>query len=151
MAGSLKRLFLQEKPTRALLAVGEMDHAYAAIVAKQIDSTFPHTSAILSQLEERGLIKSRPEGRVRYLELTDDGKKVAFALKNLIELLQVPNVGWKRLDTLRRIVNSYHGINAAFCLGPLRRDIAKLMSSEDAELGRASEELDASIVLAIKA
>ncbi len=37
----LQRLFLREKPVLALLAVGEMESAYAAMIAKRIDSTFP--------------------------------------------------------------------------------------------------------------
>ena len=49
MRDSLDWLFLKEKPTLALLAVGELDPAYAALVSKKIDSTFPYTSSILSQ------------------------------------------------------------------------------------------------------
>ena len=43
MREPLERLFLREKPVLAILAVGEIEHAYAALVAKRIDSTFPHT------------------------------------------------------------------------------------------------------------
>ena len=87
MNDPLQRLFLKEKPSGALLALNEMEPAYAALIAKRIDSTFPHTSSILSELEEHGLISSRPEGRIRYLELTDRGKQVARALKELSDLL----------------------------------------------------------------
>jgi len=150
MEGSLERLLLREKPTRALLAIGEMDQAYAALVAKQIDSTFPHTSSILSQLEEGGLIKSRPAGRVRYLELTDQGKKAAHILKNLIELLSEPGAQWKRIDVISQAINSSHGQDSALKLGPLRRDLAKFKFSEDIGLVKAAEELDKQVVSAIK-
>jgi hypothetical protein len=52
----LQRLFLREKPVLTLLAIGEMESesAYAAMIAKHIDSTFPHTSSILSELDRRG-------------------------------------------------------------------------------------------------
>lgn len=145
MEGSLERLILREKPALALLAVGEMDQAYAALVAKQIDSTFPHTSSILSQLEEHGLIRSRPEGRVRYLELTEQGKKVSNALRSLIELLRVPREQWTRLDMLEQIVVSDNGPDAALRLGPLRRELTKLRSSGNLEIARAAEELDQQI------
>ena len=82
MLEPLQRLFLREKPVLAILAVGEMEPAYAAMIAKRIDSTFPHTSSILSELEAQGLIKSRPDGRIRYLELTDRGKKLPRPLPN---------------------------------------------------------------------
>lgn len=145
MEGSLERLILREKPALALLAVGEMNRAYAALVAKQIDSTFPHTSSILSQLEEHGLIRSRPEGRVRYLELTEQGRKVSSTLRNLIELLREPGEQWMMLDVLEQIIISDSGPNAAIRLGPLRRELTKLRSSGNQEIARAAEELDRQI------
>ncbi|HOV51773.1 MAG TPA: hypothetical protein PKV83_02435, partial [Methanothrix sp.] len=103
MSESLKRLFLREKPVLALLAVGELKPAYAAMIAKRIDSTFPHTSSILSELEAHGLIRSRPEGRIRYLELTDRGKRIERALAELFSLLQMPNARCKRLERIRQL------------------------------------------------
>jgi len=58
MKDPLQRLFLREKPSLAVLALSEMEPAYAAQIAKHIDSTFPHTSSILGELEEQGLIIS---------------------------------------------------------------------------------------------
>jgi len=144
----LERLLLREKPALALLAVEEMEPAYAAIVAKRIDSTFPHTSSILSQLEDFGLIKARPEGRVRYLQLTDRGKKVANALRELCQLLKEPKEQWKRLERLRPIAAS--DSKNPLRLGPLRRDLAKLKSGEDEEIRLAAEELDGLIVAALQ-
>jgi DNA-binding transcriptional ArsR family regulator len=150
MNEGLMRVFLREKPTQALLAVGEMNPAYAAIVAKRIDSTFPHTSSILSLLEEHGLIKARPEGRVRYLELTERGKKTARALKELSDLLQEPDAKWKMLEKLKQIV-VFEGANApSLRLGPLRRDLTKMKETGDEELTRAAEELDGTIVAALR-
>jgi DNA-binding MarR family transcriptional regulator len=150
MEGLLERLLLREKPARALLAIGEMDRPYAAIVAKQIDSTFPHTSSILSQLEMHGLIISRPVGRIRYLELTDQGRKVSHALRGLIDLLGERGKQWTRLDMLGRVINSDNGPNAAFRLGPLRRELTRLRSSKDQEVARAAEELDRRIQAKIR-
>lgn len=149
MSESLKRLFLREKPVLALLAVGELKPAYAAMIAKRIDSTFPHTSSILSELEAHGLISSRPEGRIRYLELTDRGKRIERALVELFGLLQMPNAHCKRLERLRQLAASGEGV--ALRLGPLRRDLAKLKGlAEDEELQRAVQDLDAFIVAALK-
>jgi DNA-binding MarR family transcriptional regulator len=150
MNEGLDRIFLREKPTQALLAVGEMNPAYAAKVAKRIDSTFPHTSSILSQLEGHGLIRSRPEGRVRYLELTERGKKIAAALKGLSDLLIEPDAKWMALEKLKQIVASEEESAAALRLGPLRRDLAKLKESGDEELALAAGELDGIIVAALQ-
>ncbi len=146
----LARIFLREKPTQALLAVGEMNPAYAAIVAKRIDSTFPHTSSILSALEGHGLIKARPEGRVRYLELTERGKKTARALRDLSDLLSEPEPRWNMLERLKQIVAA-DGTNASSLkLGPLRRDLAKMMATGDEELANAAGELDGMLVAALR-
>ena len=153
MNEGLDRIFLREKPTQALLAVGEMNPAYAAKVAKRIDSTFPHTSSIISQLEEHGLIRSRPEGRVRYLELTERGKKIATALKGLSDLLREPDAKWTTLEKLKQIVASEvaeGGSAAALRLGPLRRDLARLKETGDEEIARAAGELDGIIVAALQ-
>jgi len=148
MHSPLERLIIREKPALALLAVEEMEPAYAALVAKRIDSTYPHTSSILSQLEDFGLLRARPEGRVRYLQLTDRGKEVANALRDLYRLLQEPKEQWKSLERLRSIVASNSG--QPFCLGPLRRDLAKLRSGGDEEIRLAARELDGLIVAALR-
>lgn len=141
MTESLDWLFLREKPTLALLAIDELDPAYAAMVAKRIDSTFPHTSNILSLLEEQGLIRARPEGRVRYLELTGRGRKVAVGLKSLIDALKAPGVYQRKAERLRDIINS-DKTGSELRLGPLRRDVLKIKRLGDEELTRTAEELD---------
>jgi DNA-binding MarR family transcriptional regulator len=146
MQASLDWLFLREKPTLALLAVGELDPAYAALVAKRIDSTFPHTSSILSQLEDYGLIKARPEGRVRYLELTDRGRKVALRLRSLREALRAPGDIWIKAERLKEMASFG---SSELQLGPLRRDVSRLKAAGDEEVKRAADELDRIILTAI--
>jgi DNA-binding MarR family transcriptional regulator len=148
MHSPLERLLVREKPALALLAVEEMEPAYAALVAKRIDSTYPHTSSILSQLEDFGLLRARPEGRVRFLQLTDRGKEVANALRELYRLLQEPKEEWKSLERLRSVVALNSG--RPFCLGPLRRDLAKLSSGGDEEIRLAARELDGLILAALR-
>lgn len=95
------------------------------------------------------MISSRPEGRIRYLELTDRGKRIERALVELFGLLQMPNAHCKRLERLRQLAASGEG--TALRLGPLRRDLAKLKGlAEDEELQRAVQDLDAFIVAALK-
>lgn len=141
----LERLFLREKPVLALIAVDEIEHAYAALVAKRIDSTFPHTCCIFRDLEAQGLIKSRPEGRINYLELTVRGKSVVKALRDLSDLLKGQDAMRQRLERMRLMVSSTKEQEAILRLGPLRRDLAKLRSQGDELLRRDAEELDRAI------
>lgn len=143
----LESLFLREKPALALLAVAEGEPTYPTSVAKAIDSTFPHTCGVLAKLEEHGLIKSRPEGRVRYLVLTERGRKIALALKNLKEAMKETGPGWVKLDRLKKMASTADG---PLGLGPLRRDLEKLKGSKDDSLIKAVEGLEKEILDSIK-
>jgi len=143
--------FLREKPSMALLAVRDLDPAYASMVAKTIDSTVPHTLKILAEMEVQGLISSRPEGRIRRLDLTKHGERAASAISNLMEVLgqELEDPLWKKLARLEELVGDAKGLRreaAAFRLGPLRRDLARLKGSEDEELRSAAEALDLAII-----
>lgn len=83
-----EQLFLQEKPTLALLAIWSFQKTYASVITKEINSTFAHTTKILSKMEEHGLVQFSVEGRVKYVELTEHGHRVVDALKNLIMAIE---------------------------------------------------------------
>lgn len=83
-----EQLFLQEKPSRALLTIDALGKTYASVVTKEINSTFAHTTKILSKMEQYGLVKFTVEGRVKYVELSERGYDVVDALKNLIITLK---------------------------------------------------------------
>ncbi len=144
---ALESLFLREKPALALLAVAEVEPAYPTAIAKRINSTFPHTCSVLAELEEHGLIRSRPEGRVRHLELTERGMEVALALRNLRDALKEPDQAFSRLERLREIAASAEG---PLGLGPLRRDLEKLKGSEDMVLARAAEDLEKQVLSSLR-
>ena len=82
-----EKLFLQEKPTLALLFIGSMGKTYASIISKEIDSTFAHTTRILAKMEQCGLIRFTFEGRIKFVELTDYGREVETSLKEFRDLL----------------------------------------------------------------
>jgi DNA-binding PadR family transcriptional regulator len=83
-----EQLFLQEKPTLALLAIWSFQKTYASVITKEINSTFAHTTKILTKMEEYGLVQFSVEGRVKYVELTEHGYQVVDALKNLIMAIE---------------------------------------------------------------
>jgi len=82
-----EKLFLQEKPTRALLFIGSMGKTYASVISKEIDSTFAHTTRILAKMEQCGLIRFTFEGRIKFVELTEYGKEVEAALKEFRDII----------------------------------------------------------------
>lgn len=143
MHEALRRLFLREKPFLALIAVGEIENAYAALVAKRIDSTVPHTCSILGQMEAQGLITSRPVGRVNYLGLTDRGRSLVLAMRGMLEILEEPDALRQRLERLRQMVSQEDDTKtASFRLGPLRRDLARIIDQGDRGLQDEARELD---------
>jgi DNA-binding MarR family transcriptional regulator len=82
-----EKLFLQEKPTRALLFIGSMGKTYASVISKEIDSTFAHTTRILAKMEQCGLIRFTFEGRIKFVELTEYGREVEAALKDFRDII----------------------------------------------------------------
>ncbi|MEL7663809.1 MAG: MarR family winged helix-turn-helix transcriptional regulator [Methanosarcina mazei] len=82
-----EKLFLQEKPTRALLFIGSTGKTYASVISKEIDSTFAHTTRILSKMEQSGLIRFTFEGRIKFVELTEYGEEVEAALKDFRNII----------------------------------------------------------------
>ncbi len=82
-----EKLFLQEKPTRALLFIGSTGKTYASVISKEIDSTFAHTTRILSKMEQSGLIRFTFEGRIKFVELTEYGKEVESALEEFRNII----------------------------------------------------------------
>lgn len=143
--------FLRDKPAMALLAVRDLDPAYASVVAKTIDSTVPHTLKILAEMEGQGLISSRPQGRIRRLDLTEHGQRAASALSKLVEVLGLVSRGHleKKLARLEELVGDAKGLRhevAEIRLGPLRRDLARLKGAEDEGIRSAAEALDLAII-----
>lgn len=82
-----EKLFLQEKPTRTLLFIGSTGKTYASVISKEIDSTFAHTTRILSKMEQSGLIRFTFEGRIKFVELTKYGEEVEAALKDFRNII----------------------------------------------------------------
>ncbi len=143
--------FLREKPAMALIAIRDLDPAYASMVAKTIDSTVSHTLKILAEMEGQGLISSRPDGRIRRLDLTEHGERAASALSKLVEVLGPESGGHlkKKLARLEELVGDAKGLRheeAGLRLGPLRRDLARLKGAGDEEIRSAAEALDLAII-----
>ncbi|ADE36649.1 hypothetical protein [Methanohalophilus mahii] len=80
----VENLFLQEKPTLALLTIWSLKKTYASVITKQINSTFAHTTKIISKMADMGLVQFTSEGRIKYVELTEYGVDVVTTLRDFI-------------------------------------------------------------------
>lgn len=148
MKGEIAFFFLREKPAMALLAIRELDPAYVSAVAKAVDSNVPHTLKVLAEMEAAGLIRSEPQGRIRRLNLTDRGVRAAAAISGLIDALKDDPLR-RRLARLEEAVLEAKDLpaeEAELRIGPLRRDLAKLLAAEGEEVREAARDLDRRIV-----
>lgn len=80
-----KELFLQEKPSEMLVFLKKGDKPnYATEVSKGVDCTYSHTIKVLDRFQELELVEFSKEGRIKLIELTDDGEEIAHDLEGLV-------------------------------------------------------------------
>lgn len=86
-------LFLQEKPTRILVALyrDRSQEKYASILAKRTDCTYSHTVKVLDEFAEKGLVTFQKSGRKKLIELTDAGRSLAEQVNQLVTSLHEVN------------------------------------------------------------
>lgn len=84
-------LLLQEKPALALLSISNHGRTYASVISKEVDTTFAHATKILGRMEQRGLVafvEDEGDNRIKGVELTEQGKRVADALSALVAAVE---------------------------------------------------------------
>ena len=100
MKEGIEKFLFQEKPVKAILALKKADKPlYAAIISKEIDSTYAHTLNVLLTLKELKLVSFQEEGRIKQVFLTEVGLEVAKEIESLLELFKLAEVEYK-LDLL---------------------------------------------------
>jgi predicted transcriptional regulator len=97
----IKQMFLQKKPCSILLAIPRLEKPYVSLIMKEADTTFAHTTNILSEMEAYGLIEFASEGRTKYVKLTTTGKDLVRSLRSIDGLLDGKSV-IKKLKSLER-------------------------------------------------
>ncbi|WEL19074.1 winged helix DNA-binding protein [Candidatus Nanohalococcus occultus] len=86
-SSEIQKLFLKEKPARALVALRQSrEEMYLRLVSKKIDCTYAHTVKIIAMMKEHGLVKVRKQGRKKILELTEDGERYADCLVSMQDI-----------------------------------------------------------------
>jgi len=84
----LKKVFLRKKPAKILVGIKRGNEPkYASVLSREADCTYSHTVKILDALEEHDLITFEKKGRRKFIELTDEGIKIAKSMEKLLEQL----------------------------------------------------------------
>ncbi len=103
-AKDIKQMFLQKKPCQILLAASRLEKPYVSSLMKEADTTFAHTTNILSDMESYGLIEFVAEGRVKYVKLTSPGRELARSLRSVNSLLDGKTL-FKKLSNIERSID----------------------------------------------
>lgn len=97
---SIEEFLFQEKPVKAILTLKKANKPlYAAIISKEIDSTYAHTLNVLSALKELKLVNFQENGRIKQVFLTEVGLEIAKMIEDLSELFKLSELEYK-LDLL---------------------------------------------------
>jgi predicted transcriptional regulator len=84
MAEDAVGLFLRVKPSKTLILLRDRSKAwYVSKLAKEVDTTYPHMVKLISRMESLGVVRTRKEGRTRYVELTEKGEELAHDLEGI--------------------------------------------------------------------
>jgi predicted transcriptional regulator len=79
----LTKLFLRSKPVKMLIAL-KKGPKYATQVSKEIDCTYSHTVKLLDELEELGLVSFKKQGRIKIINMTEDGEDLAHSIEGVL-------------------------------------------------------------------
>ena len=82
-------LFLRSKPTKLLLALasGDKRAKYVSTLSREINCTYSHTIRLLELFKNLGLVKFIKVSRVKYIELTEEGKELVHELEGVVRKL----------------------------------------------------------------
>jgi predicted transcriptional regulator len=53
-------------------------------VSKEVDCTYSHTVKLLDELEKLNLVTFKKQGRIKIIELTEDGEDLAHSIEGVL-------------------------------------------------------------------
>ncbi|MBS3151474.1 winged helix DNA-binding protein [Candidatus Woesearchaeota archaeon] len=81
-------VFFRRKPAMILVALKKnLRNRYGSVLAKEVDCTYSHTVKILQEMEKAGLVGFEKQGRIKVIQLTDTGNKIADHIGRIKDLL----------------------------------------------------------------
>jgi len=79
----LTKLFLRTKPVKMIVCL-KKGPKYATQVSKEIDCTYSHTVKLLDELKTLNLVTFKKQGRIKIIELTEDGEDLAHSIEGVL-------------------------------------------------------------------
>jgi predicted transcriptional regulator len=81
-------VFFRKKPALILVALRRNNkNRYGSILAKEVDCTYSHAVKILQEMEKAKLVLFEKHGRIKNIQLTEQGNKIAEYIEKIKELL----------------------------------------------------------------
>ncbi len=81
-------VFFRTKPALILVALRKNNkNRYGSVVAKEVDCTYSHAVKILQEMEKAKLVNFEKQGRIKSIQLTEHGNKVAEYIEKIKEIL----------------------------------------------------------------
>jgi len=81
-------VFFRKKPALILVALRRnTKNRYGSVLAKEVDCTYSHAVKILQDMEKAKLVIFEKHGRIKSIQLTDQGNKIAEHIEKIKELL----------------------------------------------------------------
>ncbi len=60
---------------------------YGSVLAKEVDCTYSHAVKILQEMEKAKLVSFEKQGRIKSINLTDNGERVAEHISRIKDIL----------------------------------------------------------------
>ena len=80
---ALAKLFLRLKPVKIIQSL-KKGPRYATQVSKDVDCTYSHTVKLLDDFKRQGLVTFKKQGRIKIIELTEDGADLAHSIEGVL-------------------------------------------------------------------
>ncbi|MBI2107298.1 winged helix DNA-binding protein [Candidatus Woesearchaeota archaeon] len=81
-------VFFRKKPAMILVALKKGGrNRYGSILAKEVDCTYSHAVKILQEMEKAKLVAFEKQGRIKSINLTESGERVAEHISKIKDLL----------------------------------------------------------------
>lgn len=81
--------FIREKPVMLILLLKDTSKKwYISSLSKATGMTYLHTSNLLIQMSNLGIIEYKTEGRKKIVLLTEKGKNISLYLSQLLDILK---------------------------------------------------------------
>jgi len=81
-------VFFRKKPAMILMALRKgTKNRYGSVLAKEVDCTYSHAVKILQEMERSRLVNFEKHGRIKSIELTENGNRIAEHIEKIRNIL----------------------------------------------------------------